>query len=315
MSKIEITSSNIDKFVKRFHKVTDAKNNGKKLSESQEIFAQSLGCSNYNELKKLLNKADVKPKELKTTPVTSDLLKGFEIAISEDSNVSDFIIKLREVNKTSQLNLVEKFYKKLLTILHHPESKISSCFFEKDKFDYKLEFNTCYGDKYVYTFGADYLSKRQYSSLKIHLKNIGFSKIDIELLSIILDEHKDNEVDLTNRYEAIDFANTLYKYLSEIRGKKRIYVMKLNENDTINYEYVYQHDLLYIKRSSYVPLTHWNDFIKLVIDHEDKNYVRIKDPCYLINIRHDWHPENRRIDYFECKSKIDCVVKKTEIYD
>ena len=46
MSKIEITSSNIDKFVKRFHKVSDAKNNGKKLSESQETFAQSLGCSN-----------------------------------------------------------------------------------------------------------------------------------------------------------------------------------------------------------------------------------------------------------------------------
>lgn len=56
MSKIEITSSNLDKFVKRFHKISDAKNNGKKLSESQEIFAQSLGCSNYNELKKRLKK-------------------------------------------------------------------------------------------------------------------------------------------------------------------------------------------------------------------------------------------------------------------
>lgn len=309
MSKIEITSSNIDKFVKRFHKVTDAKNNGRKLSESQEIFAQSLGCSNYNELKKSLNKEDNKPKELKTTPVTSDLLKGFEIDISEDSNVSDFIIKLREANKTSQLNPVEKFYKNLLTLLNYPQSKISFCSFSKNKFEYTLEFKSCYGDEFKYIFGQE----SDHIVLDSKLRRIGLSEIDVSLISTLLEDDSINNLNLKNRFDGIDFANSLFNYLREIRGIKYMFVLKFNKDDIVNKNYIYKNDLLYIQDSLFISDSDFNDFISRFSEYDDE-YLKTTDYVYMFNIKNNGYSgRDKLINYLKSLSNNEFIIRKTEI--
>ena len=235
MSKIEITSSNLDKFVKRFHKISDAKNNGKKLSESQEIFAQSLGCSNYNELKKTLEKESIK--EIIKQPVNNSdgLYKGLVIENVERLLIYDFlrILRIKLKKDISEENKVETFYNELLTSIYHPKSKISYCAFEKDEFTYTIKFKSYYGDVYTYTFGKE--------NIVTSTEEIGFSSLDVTLICQGLSVTHS----MKNRFDSIDFANDIYKFLVEKRGNKKLFVLKFNEHDHINKNFVFTNDSLY----------------------------------------------------------------------
>jgi len=253
MSKIEITSSNIDKFVKRFHKVTDAKNNGKKLSESQETFAKSLGCHNYNELKTILENEHIAVNEQKDVKSINELYKGWVIDNADNLDANNFLIELNNVvtSKSKEMSKVELFYNQLLTLLNHPKSKISSCLFEKDGFEYSLKLTTCYGDEFSYGFGKDR------KSLDNILLDRGFSLLDTSLLSSILSNSNLTKLNLSIRFEAIDFANDLYQYLSKKMGEQKIYVLKFNKDDNINNKYIfknntlYKHELIFLSFSDY----------------------------------------------------------------
>ena len=260
MSKIEITSSNLDKFVKRFHKVSDAKENGKKLAESQEIFAQSLGCQNYNELKKILEKESVK--ELIKLPLnhSNNLYKGFVIENAENLSIQDFLKALKEQleKNISSENLIEIFHNQLLTNIHHPKSKISYCAFEKNEFIYTIKFKSYYGDVYIYTFGQE--------NIVTSTENIGFSSTDVTLIC----EGMSVAGLMRNRFQSIDFANDIYKFLAEKRGNKKLFVLKFNENDPINKNFIFTNDSLY--EHSYAHLG--DDTFKEIIDKIDINKLK-----------------------------------------
>lgn len=308
MSKIEITSSNLDKFVKRFHKVSDAKNNGKKLSESQETFAQSLGCQNYNELKKILESETIKEDVKKSLTTYNVEYKGFLIPDTFNIQLKEFILKVREQSKISKMNKVEKFYTKILTLIHHPTSKISSCLFEKDGFEYSLTFITCYGDKFCYIFGRNI---EEYLTLSTALKSTGLSDNDVILLhEVLADSYStENQVDLKNRFEAIDFANDIYTYLCKIRGVKKIYVLKFNEQDTVNKSYVYKHDILYKKETHYVKKPEIKELADNLLTHQDNEYFYIKSR-YILNT---WSYGSQPIEYLESLSNDDIIVEKENI--
>jgi hypothetical protein len=305
MSKIEITSSNLDKFVKRFHKVSDAKNNGKKLSESQETFAQSLGCSNYNELKKLLESETVKEDVKKSSSIGNSEYKGFFIKDIDVITFNEFLKKVRELSTNSEMKKVEIFYAKLITLIHHRYSKLSSCIFEKDGFEYSLTFRTCYGDKFCYIFGK----KSDYLVLSTALKSAGLSDIDVMILEQLLNNSSTNEFFLESRFQAIDFANDLYNYLCEIRGEKKLYVLKFNENDTINKSYVYKHDLLYTKETKYIKTPELKELSGVLLDHKDSEYFYIKSRSIL----NSWNYGSEPFYYLESLSNDDIIVKKEDI--
>jgi len=305
MSKIEITSSNLDKFVKRFHKVSDAKNNGKKLSESQETFAQSLGCSNYNELKKLLESEKVKEDVKKHSSIVNSDYKGFFIENLNIITFNEFLKKVRELSKNSEMNKVEIFYAKLITLIHHQYSKISSCVFEKDGFEYSLTFRTCYGDKFCFIFGNNIRA-----TLSTALKSAGFSDVDANLLSEVLSDTSDNQFDLKDRFQSIDFANDLYNYLCKIRGEKKLYVLKFNEDDIINKDYVYKHDLLYKKNINYIKTPEIKEINDALLDHKDNDYVYIKS-WYILNT---WSSGSEPLNYLESLSNNDIIIEKADIY-
>jgi hypothetical protein len=304
MSKIEITSNNIDKFVKRFHKVSDAKNNGKKLSESQETFAQSLGCSNYNELKKLLENETIKP-DIKKDSTTSNIeYKGLLIENFDNMTLNEILSKFSELSKISNMNKVEFFYAKILTLVHHRYSKISSCIFEKDGFEYSITFRTCYGDKFCFIFGRELKS-----SLSTALKSTGFSDVDVLLISAVLSDSTDNQFDLKDRFQSIDFANNLYNYLCEIRGEKKLYVLKFNEKDIVNKDYVYKHDLLYKKETNYIKKPEFKEFTSALLDHKDNEYFYLKSK-YLLQ---SWSYGSTPFNYLESLSNDDIILEKADI--
>lgn len=305
MSKIEITSSNLDKFVKRFHKVSDAKNNGKKLSESQETFAQSLGCNNYNELKKLLESETVKEDVKKPSTIVNSEYKSFLIADINMLTFDEFLKKVREFSKSSEMNKVEIFYARLITLIHHRYSKLSSCIFEKDGFEYSLTFRTCYGDKFCYVFGK----KSDYSVLSSALRLAGLSDIDVTILEQLLANSSDNQYFLEKRFQAIDFANDLYNYLCKIRGEKKLYVLKFNENDIINKNYVYKHDLLYTKETKYIKTPELKELSGVLLDHKDSEYFYIKSRSILKS----WNYGSEPFYYLESLSNDDIIVKKEDI--
>jgi hypothetical protein len=265
MSKIEITSSNIDKFVKRFHKVSDAKNNGKKLSESQETFAQSLGCQNYNELKTILENENVNVNEKKDLKLVNELYKGWVIENADTLDANNFLIELNKVvtSKSKEMSKVELFYNQLLTLLNHPKSKISSCLFEKDDFEYSLKLTTCYGDEFTYVFG------RSRASLDNVLLDKGFSLLDASLLTSILANSISTRLNLNIRFEAIDFANELYQYLVILRGNKKTYAFKFNKGDRVNAQYILVNDLIYAKCIAFI-----NDFDYLELSNLAKNHPK-----------------------------------------
>lgn len=305
MSKIEITSSNLDKFVKRFHKVSDAKNNGKKLSESQETFAQSLGCNNYNELKKLLESETVKEDVKKPSTIVNSEYKGFLIADINMLTFDEFLKKVREFSKSSEMNKVEIFYARLITLIHHRYSKLSSCIFEKDGFEYSLTFRTCYGDKFCYVFGK----KSDYSVLSSALRLAGLSDIDVTILEQLLANSSDNQYFLENRFQAIDFANELYNYLCKIRGEKKLYVLKFNEKDIVNKEYVYKHDLLYTKNTNCIKIPDLKELANGLLDHKDNDYLYIKSR-YILNT---WSTGSTPLNYLTSLSNDDIIVEKADI--
>lgn len=304
MSKIEITSSNLDKFVKRFHKVSDAKNNGKKLSESQETFAQSLGCSNYNELKKLLENETIKPNIKKDSTTYNIEYKGLFIENFDNMTLNEILSKFRELSTTSDMNKVEFFYAKILTLIHHPYSKISSCIFEKDGFEYSITFRTCYGDRFCFIFGREIES-----SLSTALKLTGFSDVDVLLLSAILSNTSDNQFDSKDRFQSIDFANNLYNYFCEIRGEKKLYVLKFNEKDIVNKDYVYKHDLLYKRKTNYIKKPEFEELSSALSDHKDNEYFYFKNK-YLLN---SWSSGSTTLNYLESLSNDDIIVEKADV--
>lgn len=309
MSKIEITSSNIDKFVKRFHKVTNAKENGKKLSESQESFAQSLGCNNYNELKRILENETVKDaiKEdiKKPSTIGNSEYKGFFIENIDIITFNEFLAKVRELSKNTEMNNIEIFYAKLITLIHHKYSKLSSCVFEKDGFEYSLTFTTCYGDKFCYIFGR----KGNYLVLSTALRAAGLSDVDVMLLEQLLENSYDNQFDPKNRFQSIDFANDLYNYLCKIRGEKKLYVMKFNEKDTINKDYVYKHDLLYKKDTNYIKIPDIKELDDGLSAHKDNDYFYIKNR-YTLNT---WSSGSKPLNYLTSLSNDDIIVEKADI--
>lgn len=304
MSKIEITSSNIDKFVKRFHKVSDAKNNGKKLSESQETFAQSLGCSNYNELKNLLEKDIIKPDIKKDSRISNIEYNGLLIENFDNMKLDEIFSKFREISKTSNISKVEIFYAKILTLIHNQNSKISSCIFEKDGFEYSITFRTCYGDKFCFIFGASIKSL-----LSTALKLTGFSDIDVLLISAVLSDPTDNQFDSKDRFQSIDFANNLYKYLCGIRGEKKLYVFKFNEKDIVNKDYVYKHDLLYKRETNYIKKPEFKDFSNALLDHKDNEYFYLKNKYFL----RSWGDGSTPLNYLESLSNDDIILEKEYI--
>ena len=296
MSKIEITSSNLDKFVKRFHKVSDAKENGKKLSESQEIFAQSLGCQNYNELKKILEKESVK--ELIKLPLNhpNDLYKGFVIENAENMSVRDISKALKEKldKNISGENLIELFYNELLTNIYHPKSKIAYCAFEKDKFEYTIKFKSYYGDVYTYTFGKE--------NIVTSTEKIGFSTLDVTLIC----ESFTIANLMTTRFNSIDFANDFYKFLVEKRGDKKLFVLKFNEHDPINKNFVFTNDSLYELCFAYLN----NDAFETIINKIDTNKLKgfhiLNVPYYMLN---DNRGDNQLIYYRNVMASSDLVIK------
>jgi hypothetical protein len=310
MSKIEITSSNIDKFVKRFHKIRESKDSSKKLSESQEIFAQSLGCNNYNELKKALEK-EMSPTVIKSTMCNQiDLYKGIVIDNIDNLLTHEFIITLRNIlkTKTDTMSQAELFYNQLLTLINHPKSKISSCIFKKDEFNYSFEFKSCYDDVFSYKFGDHPINEKNTTH---HLAKInGFSPLDADLLKIAFSNNElVTNINLENRFEAIDFANDLYNYLKELRGVKNLYVLKFNEQDTVNKSYVYKHDLLYKKETKYIKKPEQNEISNLIADHEDNKYFYITN-WYLLN---SWSHGSEHFHYLKSLSNIDIIVEKADI--
>ena len=279
MSKIEITSSNIDKFIKRFHKVTDAKNNGKKLSESQETFAQSLGCNNYNELKKVLEN-EISSTVIKSTTCLQDnqidLYKGIFIDNAENLLNYDFIITLRNTlkSKTDTMSQSELFYNQLLTLINHPKSKISSCIFKKNGFNYSFIFKSCYDDTFSYTFGDAPINEKNTTH---HLAKLnGFSPLDADLLKVAFSNNElVTNINLDNRFEAIDFANDLYNYLKELRGVKKLYVFKFNKNDSVNNSYIFENDSLYKVCEAFISDTSYQSLSEITTDCNKSNFLKV----------------------------------------
>lgn len=314
MSKIEITSSNVDKFVKRFHKVSDAKNNGKKLSESQEIFAQSLGCQNYNELKTILENENISVNEKKDLKLVNELYKGWVIENNDTLDTNIFLIELNNVvtSKSKEMSKVELFYNQLLTLLNHPKSKISLCLFEKDGFEYSLKLTTCYGDEISYVFG------KFRTSLDNVLLDRGFSLLDTSLLSSILSNSNSNstKINLSVRFEAIDFANDLYQYLLEKMGKQKIYVLKFNKDDNINNKYIFKNNTLYEHELIFLSYSDYEKIIKSTqsINIEDKE----KFEFYVFNNNHifEYRTNNGecKLDYYRnIGNNQNIIIRKTDI--
>lgn len=312
MSKIEITSSNLDKFVKRFHKVTDAKNNSKKLSESQETFAKSLGCQNYNELKTILENESIAVNAKKDLKSSNELYKGWVVENADTTDANNFLIELNKIieSKSKEMSKVELFYNQLLTLLNHPKSKISSCLFEKYNFEYSLKLTTCYGDDFSYVFG------KSRTSLDNVLLDRGFSLLDTSLLSSILSNSILTKLNLSVRFEAIDFANELYQYLSEKMGAQIIYVLKFNKDDSVNNKYIlknntlYEHELIFLNYSDYERIIKSTQSINI----EDKE----KFEFYVFKSNHIFEHRTsngpHKLDYYRnIGNNQNIIVRKTDI--
>lgn len=87
-----------------------------------------------------------------------------------------------------------------------------------------------------------------------------------------------------------------------------IYVLKFNEKDIINKNYVYKHDLLYTKETKIIKKPELKDLADVLSEHEDSEYFYIKS-----RILNSWNYGDNPFYYLESLSNDDIIVEKADI--
>ena len=215
---------------------------------------------------------------------------------AENLSIRDFSKDLKEKldKNISGENLVELFYNELLTNIYHPKSKIAYCAFEKDEFEYTIKFKSYYGDVYIYTFGK--------ANIVTSTEKIGFSTLDVTLIC----ESFTIANLMTTRFNSIDFANDFYKFLVEKRGAKKLFVLKFNEHDPINKNFIFTNDSLYELCFSYLNNDAFETIINKIEIHKLKDFHTLNVPYYMLN---DNRGDNQLIYYRNVMASSDLVIK------
>ncbi len=285
MSKIVVTSENIDKFVKRFHK-NAGKELNKSLSESRELFAKSLGVKNYNELQIIL-KENVK----KETDRTQNLMLNYQLKNKYDQNLInnkgyclkilneefDEIVKIEETYKNN-LSIEELFYNRLMCVLNFNESKISFAVIEEiEKFEYRLLFKTIYGDFYEHHFGS---SEKNILLDEIYIGiNSGLSIFD----SLCLNFTFSILSDFKSKFFFKELGHNLFNMLKKTGENRSGYILKFDKDAETNKDIKFINDEIfynlskgYIKHDDYFNI----DKLTKKIKYKNEDYYIFENKIY-----------------------------------
>lgn len=274
MSKITVTTENVDKFVKRFHKIA-GKELGKTLSESQELFAKSLGTKNYHDLKNILdsettNKINVSNNMKNHTETGQYLIKKI---IEEESK--------EEFNENDIKHLVKRFYNRLTSILRANDSNIKLAYYKSSS----LIFYSTYGDYFEYKFGIDHNIKNNIDDvyytysyyLKQKAKVDGLSIIDAQYLAFVFEMFSEN---IENKFFSKDLDQHLFNYIKDIFGEdKHEYILKygeINNLKILNNE-IYTEESIRINKDKFDKLMTQNNY-----ETNINNKIYYQVPRYMI---------------------------------
>lgn len=243
MSNIELNATNIKKFSKRLHKHATEKGFNISLSESQELFAKSLGHTNYHNLCNSI----VEKEKIFTKTKEAPLVEN----ITESYNYPDLHNKMNEINQKIVEKLikenrditveeqVEVFYEKFILVLNAKESGIVNCYLDKSKdkaYDYKIIFTTIYNDQ---TFIN--LSSFQHEGYKF-LIDSGIKEKDAIYIMRSFQIHgrdstsnieRHHHIQLNQRFEMIEFNEKLWEFLNKKTKVNEKYVFKCIEHESI----------------------------------------------------------------------------------
>jgi hypothetical protein len=268
MSKITVTNENIDKFVKRFHKIA-GKDLGKSLSESQELFAKSLGTKNYHELKVLLNSQNFENDKKTITPLQSEkydheLIK--EILEKE---------KKEEFNANNEHDVAKRFLNRLINILHAPNSKIALAFYYSES--KTIFFYSIYGDCYTYTFGEDHKLPKyndyydSYSdTIQVMSQDKGLSNIDGRYLNFVFQVF--TVPNITQMFYSKEIGENLSRLLGNKKNESILKSGKINNIRVIDDKIYFAHQAIFFKKT-------YENFIrnsKVTIDYNNEKYIVTK---------------------------------------
>lgn len=252
MSSIEINATNIKKFSKRLQKHSELFGYKATLSESQEFLAKILGKNTYNELLKIVSQSN------------------------DDLTIDDSDSSIELKNKTESFVDLEseQFVYSLKNIVNLSDSNIIFCYFsKKDIATYDIVFKSCYGDEYVYRFGK--------KDLNIGMNNItefGISAVDAERIHSVFYEHFKH---FKNRFDSIDFASRLYKYLQMTTGHTLMaYCFKLDVNHELLKNIILVNDTLYERDYIYVTPQIFKEMNSLSINSK---YSHLLNPNFESN--------------------------------
>lgn len=244
MSNIELNATNIKKFSKRLHKHATEKGLNISLSESQELFAKSLGHTNYHNLcNNIVEKEKVftKNKEMPSKENITESYDYTELYKKIDAINQEIIKKLIKEDREITLDEeVETFYKKFILVLNVKESGIVNCYLEKSedkKYEYKIVFTTIYNDTSI--LDLSFFTVNRYESL---LKG-GMKEKDVKFIMRCFhisgyDEVSRKEIyhdiKIDQRFNMIEFNENLFNFLNNKTKINKKYVFKCIEHENVD---------------------------------------------------------------------------------
>lgn len=302
MSKITVTNENVDKFVKRFHKIA-GKELGKTLSESQELFAKSLGTKNYHELKQILESVDLKNNissiSNKTGRIGEELIKQ----IIEDEAKEDF-------DANEPIHVAKRFLNRLRTILHAPNSRISLAFYSSNT----ILLYSIYGDCYAYTFGEDHNLPNfndfdSYSDkIQMMSQSKGLSNIDGRYLNFVFSIF--TIPNITQMFYSKEIGESL-RILLGIKDNKEECILK---SGSINHIRIIDNKI-YFANSVMLSKKSVEDYLKSVTDivrDNNEKYAVIPENMITVLKYDDTHKsEPIFIEYYRSRSDGITLIKAT----
>lgn len=255
MSNIELNATNIKKFSKRLHKHATEKGLNISLSESQELFAKSLGHNNYHNLcNNIVEKEKASPqiKEKNTEENISESYNYTELYGKFDAINQEIVKKLiKEDREITIEEEVETFYKKLILVLNVKESGIVNCYLEKggiEKHEYKIVFTTIYNDistldlssfineKYLdlHSFVTEKYESLVKGGMKEKDAKFIMSCFNVSGYDLVSGKEIYCSVKLNQRFYMIEFNENLFKFLNNKRKINRKYVFKCIEHENVD---------------------------------------------------------------------------------
>lgn len=245
MSNIELNATNIKKFSKRLHKHATEKGLNISLSESQELFAKSLGHTNYHNLCNSIVEKEKIFTKTKEAPIVENITESYnypdlhnKMNVINQKIVEKLIKENRDITVEEQ---VEVFYEKFILVLNAKESGIVNCYLEKNKnreHHYNITFTTVYNDQpFINLFSSSrdiyYKGLIDYGMKEEDARSI-MNCFNISGFDHVAGEERNYSIKLDQRFNMIEFNNSLWGFLNHKTKVNEKYVFKYIEDRNID---------------------------------------------------------------------------------